>query len=78
MADQRPADDETRQLLHDLRVHQTALETQNEELRRVGAELDAAREHCLEAGMNDYVAKPVSPQALAEALDTWLPKGNAK
>jgi HPt (histidine-containing phosphotransfer) domain-containing protein len=24
--------------------------------------------------MNDYVSKPVSPQALAEALDKWLPK----
>ena len=24
--------------------------------------------------MNDYVAKPISPQALAEALEKWLPK----
>jgi len=32
------------------------------------------REHCIEAGMNDYVTKPVSPQALVEALDKWLPK----
>jgi len=36
------------------------------------------RERCLEAGMNDYVAKPVAPQTLAEALDTWLPKENVK
>jgi signal transduction histidine kinase/DNA-binding response OmpR family regulator len=32
------------------------------------------REKCLEAGMNDYVSKPISPQALADALDKWLPK----
>ena len=32
------------------------------------------REKCLEAGMNDYVSKPISPQALAEVLDKWLPK----
>ena len=32
------------------------------------------REKCIEAGMNDYVPKPVSPQVLAEALDKWLPR----
>jgi CheY-like chemotaxis protein/HPt (histidine-containing phosphotransfer) domain-containing protein len=32
------------------------------------------RERCLAAGMNDYVTKPVDPQALAEVLDKWLPK----
>ena len=31
------------------------------------------RAKCLEAGMNDYVTKPISPAALAEALDKWLP-----
>lgn len=31
------------------------------------------RERCLESGMNDYVAKPVTPEALAGALAKWLP-----
>jgi PAS domain S-box-containing protein len=35
------------------------------------------REKCLEAGMNDYVSKPIFPQVLAEALDKWLPKETA-
>ncbi len=34
------------------------------------------RELCIGAGMNDYITKPISPQALAEVLDKWLPKEN--
>jgi PAS domain S-box-containing protein len=29
------------------------------------------RERCLEEGMDDYVSKPIAPQALAEALGKW-------
>ena len=32
------------------------------------------REKCLEAGMNDYIPKPVQPQTLAEVLNKWLPE----
>ena len=35
------------------------------------------RAECLDAGMNDYVSKPISLQVLTEALDRWLPKETA-
>jgi PAS domain S-box-containing protein len=34
--------------------------------------LQGDREKCLEAGMNDYIAKPVTPEALSEVLSRWL------
>lgn len=34
------------------------------------------RERCLQAGMNDYIPKPISRMALAEALARWLPNEN--
>ena len=40
--------------------------------------MQSDQEKCFEAGMNDYVSKPVSPQALLEALNRWLPQGAAE
>jgi PAS domain S-box-containing protein len=31
------------------------------------------RDKCLDAGMNDYVPKPITPHILAEVLKKWLP-----
>jgi len=31
------------------------------------------RTRCMEAGMDDYVTKPISPQLLSETLTRWLP-----
>jgi two-component system sensor histidine kinase/response regulator len=33
------------------------------------------RQRCLDAGMNDHVAKPVEPDALFEAVGRWLDRG---
>jgi two-component system sensor histidine kinase/response regulator len=37
------------------------------------AAMQGDRERCLEAGMNGYLTKPISPQTLVEALNAWLP-----
>ncbi len=37
----------------------------------------ADRERCMQAGMNDYVTKPVEPKSLAAAVERWLPSAPA-
>lgn len=34
--------------------------------------VEGDRERCLEAGMDDYLSKPISPAAVASALDRWV------
>ena len=36
--------------------------------------IDDSKERALQAGMNDFVAKPVDMQELSRALRTWLKK----
>ena len=40
--------------------------------------LKGDREKCLQAGMDDFVTKPVNPQLLIKALEVWLPKGHKR
>ncbi len=36
-----------------------------------GQPTDSDRARCLQAGMNDYLARPVEPQVLAQAIERW-------
>ncbi len=36
--------------------------------------MQSDREKCLDAGMNDYLSKPIDPNALLAVLEKWLPK----
>lgn len=33
------------------------------------------KEKCIQAGMNDYISKPVGPEALFDVIEKWLAKG---
>ncbi len=35
--------------------------------------MEGEREHCISAGMDDFLSKPIVPEALAQVLAKWLP-----
>ena len=39
--------------------------------------MSSDRQRCIDAGMNDYIAKPVDPQVLLSKLLQWIGKGTA-
>jgi len=34
--------------------------------------LESDRELCFQAGMDDYLSKPISPEALEDKIRTWI------
>ena len=37
--------------------------------------LPGEKDRCICSGMNDYLSKPIKPEALAQKLEEWVPKG---
>ncbi len=40
--------------------------------------LEGDKEKCLEVGMNDYISKPIAPEALSKILEKWLSKTSSE
>jgi CheY-like chemotaxis protein len=55
-----------------IRARETALGTHTPIIGVTAHALKGDRERCLEAGMDDYLSKPISPRALQEKLDRWI------
>ena len=55
-----------------IRVLETAWGTHTPIIGVTAHALKGDRERCIEAGMDDYLSKPISPKALHEKLDRWM------
>jgi PAS domain S-box-containing protein len=61
------------------RIRDLGTGTRNPQIPIIALTADATpgdREKCLQAGMNDYLSKPVEPQKVAEALAKWIPSAS--
>ena len=38
--------------------------------------MEGCREHCLSAGMDDYIAKPIRMEDIVEAVRKWVPRAD--
>ena len=64
-----------------IRQIENAMEIEVEPVPIIGVSAHAInddRERCLGAGMNDYIAKPISPNRLIEVIYRWLDENNPR
>ncbi|MEI7953636.1 MAG: CHASE domain-containing protein [Verrucomicrobiota bacterium] len=56
-----------------LRSSQATIQPQVPVIAMTANAMVGARQQCLDAGMNDYITKPVTTHSLAQVLEKWLP-----